>query len=797
VVLEKGREARVGLRLERILGTLRVVSAPPGAAVQVGTPDAREQCTAPCELAVVPGRQVVVASLPGHVTARVPVEVLPDARTEVEVPLARPPEPTGKLVVTANKDRALVRVDGAERGFTPMVLDGIVAGTHEVTVTSEDDEPWTARAEVLEGRTTTVAARLVLPSPKVAAASKALSSREGAPASVTVITAEEIRAFGYRTVSDALRAVRGLYVTSDGIYDAAGVRGLSPEGDVNARLLLLVDGHTTNDFWTGQASIGFDLDADLSQVERIEVIRGPSSALYGSSAVFGLVNIVHRAAPRAGHVELMGVAGTQGVARGRVTAGLGGGEQDGPTALLTAAYSTARGPETQQLPGALPDGTGRTVRGGEAEQALHVGLRAKAGEFTLLGNFNRRPKATGVGVWGTLVNESTRVVDTRGFGELRWDHPVGEGQLTARAYADYVRYEAVNAYETRKLDDDGAKWAGAELRLRSGAIGGAHVLGVGLEYQNVWSVTQLIRPETGAPFLDDEHTAHVANAYLSDDWKLGPRASLQAALGLRAASTSTVGGATDAWTLVPNPRVALVARPYDDGVTKLMFGRAFRAPSVYERFYAIEGEQLPAPALQPEIAYTGEVEHAHRLGDDVVVTASAYGSRLSSLIVLAGAPTPPPGAENAVQFQNVADPVWVLGAEGELRWQPTRLTLVSFAYAFQYGRRLASEGPRELGNSPAHMASLRAMRPLAPGVMVAGEAVYGSPRLARDGSRVGEALLVNVTLSGEVPRLGLGWSLSGFNLLDDAYLVPSSYGSQAPALPQRGRMLQLSLTKTL
>ena len=87
-----------------------------------------------------------------------------------------------------------------------------------------------------------------------------------------------------------MRSVRGLYVTNDGIYDTVGVRGLSPEGDVNARMLLLVDGHTTNDFWTGQASAGFDLDVDLSQIQRIEVIRGPGASIWGANAVTFLMH---------------------------------------------------------------------------------------------------------------------------------------------------------------------------------------------------------------------------------------------------------------------------------------------------------------------------------------------------------------------------------------------------------------------------------------------------------------------------------------------------------------------------
>lgn len=115
-----------------------------------------------------------------------------------------------------------------------------------------------------------------------------------APASITIITAEEINRYGYRTLADILRDVPGFYITYDRNYDYVGVRGFDRPGDYNSRILLLVDGHRINDNVDDQAFIGTDFPVDVNLIDRVEVIRGPNSSLYVASALLGIINIVTR-----------------------------------------------------------------------------------------------------------------------------------------------------------------------------------------------------------------------------------------------------------------------------------------------------------------------------------------------------------------------------------------------------------------------------------------------------------------------------------------------------------------------
>src|SRR5258708_4815693 len=156
--------------------------------------------------------------------------------------------------------------------------------------------------------------------PTVVAASKHEQKVTDAPSSVTIITADEIKRYGYRTLADVLRSVQGFQVSYDRNHAFLGARGLSL-GDFNSRILLLVDGHRVNNNLTDGAYIdtAFILDVDLS--DRVEVIRGPGSVLYGNNAFFGVINVITREGKQVNGVEGSFNYGSYDTYKGRVTIG--------------------------------------------------------------------------------------------------------------------------------------------------------------------------------------------------------------------------------------------------------------------------------------------------------------------------------------------------------------------------------------------------------------------------------------------------------------------------------------------
>src|SRR5262249_37629321 len=142
---------------------------------------------------------------------------------------------------------------------------------------------------------------------------------------VTVIPGDRLRRFGYRTLSEALRAVAGMYVIDDRYTQRLGIRGLQIEGDFNTRILVLIDGATISEPWNQFTGIGADMPVELDDVARVEIVRGPVGSLYGTNAFFGIINIVTRNAgetPRAyGRTTLSsfgGGGGNVGLAIGNV-----------------------------------------------------------------------------------------------------------------------------------------------------------------------------------------------------------------------------------------------------------------------------------------------------------------------------------------------------------------------------------------------------------------------------------------------------------------------------------------------
>ena len=165
----------------------------------------------------------------------------------------------------------------------------------------------------------------------VVGAAKREQSLGNVASAVTVITADRIRRFGYRTVAEALAGVAGVYIQDTRLTNSVGIRGLQIPGGFNSRILVLVDGATVNEAWGAFGGVGFDGLVSIDDIARIEVIRGPVGAVYGTNAFFAILNIVTRGAlegskawGRIGVNSINGVVGTAGFAQGDVDAQIRG-----------------------------------------------------------------------------------------------------------------------------------------------------------------------------------------------------------------------------------------------------------------------------------------------------------------------------------------------------------------------------------------------------------------------------------------------------------------------------------------
>ena len=187
-----------------------------------------------------------------------------------------------------------------------MCSSDLPVGHRRVRVSLHGYQPVERVVEVRVNAQTDLRDIVLTPERSVSAASRETESIEDAPASVTVISAQELEAFAYPTILEALRGVRGYAVNFDSVYGNASVRGLGQANDFSNRLLVLSDGAVLNENILYQPFIHYDGRSDLGDVQRIEIVRGPSSVLYGTGAVSGVVNLVlkDRDEPEGVHAQI-------------------------------------------------------------------------------------------------------------------------------------------------------------------------------------------------------------------------------------------------------------------------------------------------------------------------------------------------------------------------------------------------------------------------------------------------------------------------------------------------------------
>ena len=163
-----------------------------------------------------------------------------------------------------------------------------------------------------------------------------------APSRVTILTSRDIQHYGWRTLAELLNSVPGFYTTYDRNYHYAGVRGFGRPSDYNSRVLLLVDGHRLNENIYFMAPIGTDFPIDLDLIDRVEVIQGPSSSLYGAGAFFGVINVFTRKGLDVKNVEVSGAAGSFETYKGRMSYGYNNKPKQADL-LLSGSYMESQG----------------------------------------------------------------------------------------------------------------------------------------------------------------------------------------------------------------------------------------------------------------------------------------------------------------------------------------------------------------------------------------------------------------------------------------------------------------------
>ncbi|MEZ4220442.1 MAG: TonB-dependent receptor [Polyangiaceae bacterium] len=797
VEVKAGTSTKVTLRLAPKLGMVRVEGAV-GAEIRVGSESGPVIAVAPAEFRLPVGNRRLVLSKPGFRTSDVDVNVELNRRAVVRPTLS---QLTGTLVVASDLRDALIEVDGEPKGFTPSVLT-LPVGEHEVRVTLSGFQTLERRVAIAAEKRTSTRFDLAREA-QVSAVSRATQRVEEAPSSVSIISGQELRAMGYPTIAEAVRGIRGLYLSDDRSYTTVGVRGFSRPGDYGNKVLILYDGHPFNDNILGQSFAGFEGRTDLEDVQRIEVVRGPGSALYGTGAFFGVINVVTHERDEASRLEVGASAVEYSMQRGRVMGYYRFAKDAGVWTSASAGRGAGRDFYFSEY-ATDPSGLGGEARGIDDSRLATVQGRAWWKDLTLQWFWHHRNKTLPTAEYETLFGDpGSRFIDDRGWLEARFEPKLSdEVQSLTRAHANTYTFKSGAPYDPA---DGGfaeeryvGQWLGLEQRFVIRPLRRL-TLTLGGEGQRHFRASMHGTDGFGEFLPEDQNDYLVGGAYAVVDAELSEK--LRAHLGARYDAFKWNFSFGEVNRSSFNPRGAIIAKPYDAGVSKLLVGTAFRAPSVYEIFYQ-SSVQRPSPELTPERVVSAELEHSHRFSPAVAATGSVFGNYVTDLVVGRGE-----GTETDPLFLvNSSSPVLTLGAEAEVRREFRDGWMVAAQYSFQRSRYVGdSEGLRDVPNSPMHLASVKGAVP------IIGKTLSVMSRLTLEGSRydrnetVADAeqgrtdagLIWDVVFGGEIMDGHVRYNLGAYNIADWHYSAPVSGEFRMLTLPQAGRTLLANLNVTL
>jgi iron complex outermembrane receptor protein len=470
----------------------------------------------------------------------------------------------------------------------------------------------------------------------VVTASRFAQNALTAPASVSVITAEEIQLSGATTLVEVLRRVPGIDVMRLGVSSSdVSIRGFNQR--VSNKLLVLVDGRSVYEDFLGLTFFE-EVPIELEEIERVEIIRGPGSALYGANAFVGVINIITRRPGSGPSMQFRGGAGsgksgdarfvaTQRLGRFAYRASAGYSRSD----KWSVDFAPDRSDYVSQwkdphlaFQSARANGvvSVQLARGAEASAAAGVNqLYTEIYPLGLLRNY----VLDGVHVY-TQAQVNAGPVRIRTF----WNHleaeagpqyfPVGERSLDSHLVSNVIDGDA-------QLD-------------QAFQLGGEHHLNLGVGYR---------LKSTRWDYLADKPTESHFSAFVQEEYR--PVKVVSVTASLRADRHPLLG-------FNVSPRGAVVVTPAEGQAIHAEVGTAFREPTLVESYTHI---LVPVPGqpsiygitegnrdLKPERVF--HLEAGYRGEFSLVqLDAAAYRSQVSNLIVLSALSPLPAGQQRDPQ----------------------------------------------------------------------------------------------------------------------------------------------------
>jgi len=619
---------------------------------------------------------------------------------------------------------------------------------------------------------------------EVYSASKHMQKASDAPSSVTVVTADEIQKHGYRTLADILESVRGFYITYDRDYSFVGVRDFGRLGDSNNRILVLIDGHRINDNVFGEPYLGTEFLVDVDLIDHVEVIRGPSSSLYGADAFFAVINVITRKGEQMRGFELSFAGASFGTYQGRASYGR---RFRGIDMMFSGTFYNSYGPLLFFPEFDSPASNYGITRNTDYESSQHILGTISFHGFTVQGLFSARDKGVPTAYYGGLFNDpQTQNIDRHQYIDVSYHHFIGDKwNLAARTSYDHASLRAPVAYASGLPDGSATlqtysfqgSWSDTEVDLSRNFFE-KHQVTLGTEIIDNLRQNQGDYTAQGNVFVAVPGSSVIWALYGQDEFTITQNLNLSA--GVRYDHYSEFGGTT-------NPRLGLIYHLAHATAFKLLYGTAFRAPEPFELkpdYGAFYDNNLQ---LRPETIRTVEGVMEQGLGAHFTLAGSVFRNWINDLISIETNP-----ADGQSVYEN-SGRVNATGAEVELDARFGGGLQGRASYSFTDTEQPVTQ--QRLANSPRHLGKVGASFPLMQQRLFAGvDAQYTSPVQTLAGNTLSGFAIFNVTLLAHTLTKHLDVSSSVYNILNKRYFDPGRPEDTQDAIQQDGRSFQIKLT---
>ena len=616
----------------------------------------------------------------------------------------------------------------------------------------------------------------------VEAASKYPQKLAEAPSSVTIISSDEVKKYGHRTLADILETVPGLYISYDRNYSFLGMRGFSL-GDFNNRILLLVNGHRLNNSLSDSAFLGTEFILDVDLIERVEIIRGPGSSLYGNNAFFGVINVITRKGRDfpANGVEISGEGGSFDTYKGRVT--YGKLFKNGVEMLLSGSiYDSAGQDRLFYKQFNTPAQNNGIAEDADTDSFKSAFASIGFNDFTLEGGFITREKRNPTAQFLTDFNDRRlQTKDDRGYLAFKYVHEFPDiVDLAAKVYYDRHEFDINEPFSgVLYKDAQQADWWGAELQLTK-RIQDQHTFTFGGEFRDDFRQEERFYNVTNGVVSRDLHRSRQNHGiYFQGD--VAVITNLHVNAGVR---YDQYGDFDPTF----NPRVALIYNPMGQTIFKAIYGTAFRAPNFFEL------SDQRNQDIKPETISTYSLVYEQGIGDHLRSSLAGFYNQIDDLITFNSAP-------GHQRFENLS------GAEAkglEVAFDGSWPGIIRGRASYTFQHTEDSDTGKILTDSPAHLGKLNISVPVWKEKIFAGlEFLYVSRRTTTHLTPLGTAEpgedavgygLINFTLFSQNLLKNLDLSASVYNILDKRYGDPSTPFHQQDIIEQDGRSFRIKLT---